>query len=67
MKTRDLEVNSQGGGKGSETEHLYEERQETEPVRSKKARKPVPATVATEDGVQPADNADYDDGHNIGP
>jgi hypothetical protein len=29
--------------------------------------KPVPVTQATEHGIENADNADYADGHNIGP
>jgi hypothetical protein len=75
--TGDIKVNKQGGGKGSETEHLYPEEgtqtQQNKRASRRKKQKPgsgkenVPATVATEDGVEPADNADYADGHNIGP
>jgi hypothetical protein len=76
--TGDIEVNKQGGGKGSETEHLYPEEgtqtQENKRASRKKQRKTeqagkksIPAIIAAEDGVEPADNANYTDGHNIGP
>jgi hypothetical protein len=35
--------------------------------RKSKDDKPLPVTEATEHGIENADNAEYTDGHNIGP